>query len=536
MDWLKIRIYLFIVLVAVGLASMGYRYYTEGTPVYLGIDFSGGTRIPVLLERPVDADTMSDIVDNIKKRASSFALTEVKVRALGSDEIAIELPTSSEEYVSRVEEILSSKGVFMAIVDGKIAVTGEDLYESSINDATESARMSKPGAGPGLWGVGFTVTQKGAEKMAATMNNKANYPVYMFLDRPSNSVILVPRSALLENVPALQTEFEKRGTIGDTGEQMLLNVLITTMKLEKDDVPVYILEDTNSYALITPTNNQTKVLVPDNVSPDVVSNLESRGFSVVRRPYSDFVPSYMPNEIHGVVADEWAVAGLMNAPGVSPDLSIGVATGNSYYVSGVVDAQTNTLAVQKAQEQKQRIMSILKGGALPVQITLGSRTIVPAPLGGKFLEYSVLGILLAIISISLFIGLRYRSPKVIIGLLLASLGEVIILVSFIGSFSIDLGAMAGIIAAIGISVDSEVVITDEMLSKSGNIKDRIKRAFEIVMTTGAISVITMIPLIFSGLTEIIGFATSTMLGTLIGMFISRYAYAEYIKRFVLQED
>ena len=528
----NIRVYVFAIFVLLAVLSMGYRFYTNGSPVFLGIDFAGGTRIPILLERPVDSATMEQIVDTIKKRASSYALTEARVRALGSDELVVELPSSNEEYVSKVEEILSSKGVFIGVIDGTIAVSGDEIYQGTIHDTTAQEAPERRGSGPGFWSVGFSVTEKGKSMMANAAFGKPNYPVYMFLDRPTNAVILIPKDAMWKNVDELKEKFGgKPVTLSD---DTLLNALRDAMKLEGDDIPVYILEDNSSYQNIKPLNNKTVVLVPDTVSDDIVENLKNKGFKVEKKPYNDFIPNYEVNSALTFVADEWPIAGLMNAPGISPDMTHGTA-GYSYTINGEEKGGSIAESVELAKQEKKKIMSILKGGALPVQISLGNRTIIPAPLGGKFLEMSLFGALGVILAIAVFVGIRYKKPKVIIGLLLTSLGEVLILVSIIGAFSIDLGAMAGIIAAIGTSVDSEVVITDELLSKKGNIKDRVDRAFQIVMTTGGIAVITMLPLLFSGLTEIIGFAISTMTGTLIGMFISRHAYAYYVRKVVLKE-
>jgi preprotein translocase subunit SecF len=45
------------------------RHGTDGS-VYGGIDFNGGTRIPVILEEPVDQTTMNELVQTIKKRVA----------------------------------------------------------------------------------------------------------------------------------------------------------------------------------------------------------------------------------------------------------------------------------------------------------------------------------------------------------------------------------------------------------------------------------------------------------------------------------
>jgi len=532
MEWTKIRVYIFVVFVLLSISSMGYRYIAENKPVYLGIDFAGGTRIPILLEKPVDSDTMEQIVETIKKRTSAYALTEVKVRSLGSDEIVVELPTSKEEYILKVEELLSSRGVFKAVIDGQVALLGDEIYQGTITDETANIRQME-GGGAGFWAVGFSVTSKGADMMKDAVLGKPNYAVYMFLDRPSNAVILIPQEALTQNIDELKSRTKNAPVT--INNELLLDTLRDSMKLEGDDIDVYILEDKETYDSLVSKDNSTKMIVPDTIDTGLENDLRSRGFRIVKFGYQDFVPSYMPNLVKGFVADQWAVAGLMNAPGIDERMTYG-AVGYTYTIRGEEKGDNIAEASEMAYQQKKKIMSILKGGALPVQISLGSKTIIPAPLGGRFLEMSVLGAVTAIFVISLFVGFRYRQPKVILGILLAGLGEVIILVGIIGSFSIDLGAMAGILAAIGISVDSEVVITDELLSKTGTLKDRINRAFQIVMTTGGISVVTMMPLLFSGLTEIVGFAISTMTGTLIGMLISRHAYVEYLKKVVLKQE
>ena len=62
--------------------------------VKFGIDFSGGVRLPVLLEQPVDTATMDQMVNTIQTRAAAFGLTEVDVTPIGDSEIYVELPAA----------------------------------------------------------------------------------------------------------------------------------------------------------------------------------------------------------------------------------------------------------------------------------------------------------------------------------------------------------------------------------------------------------------------------------------------------------
>ena len=171
-----------------------------------------------------------------------------------------------------------------------------------------------------------------------------------------------------------------------------------------------------------------------------------------------------------------------------------------------------------------------------MQISLGSETRIPAPLGEKFLQWSIIGALAALGAVALVIAIRYWNLKLLLPILFICFAEVTILIAVVGAFTIDLGAFAGIIAAIGVSVDAQIVITDELLKKDGApASKKLERAFAIVVSTATIAIIAMLPLLlFSGLPEVVGFATSTILGSLLGVLISRPAYAAFVENVVIE--
>jgi preprotein translocase subunit SecD len=123
-------------------------------------------------------------------------------------------------------------------------------------------------------------------------------------------------------------------------------------------------------------------------------------------------------------------------------------------------------------------------------------------------------------------------------IVLISVGELIILISILGSFTIDLAAMAGIIAAIGVGVDAQIVITDEILKKDDEhhtTSEKVDMAFGIIRTNAIVAICSMIPLLFSGLVEVIGFAISTILGALLGYLLTRPSYAAIVEKVLIAE-
>lgn len=475
--------------------------------IKFGIDFSGGTRIPVILETSANEETMSEMLRIIKSRASVLGLTEAKVRAIGSSQIDVEIPGMDEALIKNIEDVLNHQGVFEGIVDGKIALNGNDILPGTIYSMPTS---NLKGAD---WGVGFSVTKAGADSFAQTVKGKADYPLYMFLDRPNNASIFISN----EDLKAGKTISDKEA----------LEIANKALKLNGKDISLYILDnfDFNISA------NGTRGLISKNLDNETKARIKSLGFNLTEIENISPVIRISSALAKGAIIEEWNAIGLLSAPYLSADVTGGLPS-YSYSISGSAQGIGNTRALT-AQTEVKKIVSILKGGSLPVGISLGSRISIPAPLGQQFLQLSIFGILAAILAISLFVSLRYHQLKIILPILGVSIAELIILVSLLGSFTIDLAAMAGILAAIGVGVDAQIVITDELMKKTGRKnEEKLNHAFSIITTNVVVAVVAMVPILFSAMTEIIGFALSTIIGSLLGFMLSRPVYALLVERII----
>lgn len=519
-----IRLSALVLLVLLSLLSI----YLNG--LNFGIDFVGGTRIPVMLDQSVDSSSMNEFVQTIKGRVNVLGLSEVKVRAIGDNQIYVELPSNDEATISSIEKILSQQGVYQGIVDGRVAVSGDRIFRTSIRPLSSSdlAQSSKGGIAPD-WGVAFSVDRAGAEQFAEAAKGKADYPIYMFLDRPSDAAMFFERAALRNATPQ------------DSGEKEVLRSVKDAFKLEgSNEIEVYVLEDLPANA--TPRTNRTKAFIAKNASQSYKDVLRQRGFAVVEMDDAKMRPEFVRIGTGVLILNRFEAAGLLSAPTLSPGITTGVPSYN-YLITGSVSGTTAAEKAKEAQERVKGIESILKGGALPVQISLGSRTSVPASLGSEFLRLSMITISASLLVISVFIGLRYRNLRATLPIVLISLAEFTILMSILGSFTIDLAAMAGIIAAIGVGVDAQIVITDELLKKDEHhtTQERMDFAFSIIKTNILVAIFSMVPLLFSRmlsgllLVEIIGFAESTILGAILGYLLTRPAYAAIVEQVLATE-
>ncbi len=473
-----------------------------------GIDFDGGVRIPILLERPVDVQTMSQLVEIIKSRANFLGLGEVRVRAIGDSAIHLELPRASSDVVERIEQTLTQQGVFTAIANGTVALRGEDIYRDSIRPINDPTRD---------WAVEFRLTTSGAQAFAEAVKGKANEPLYMFIDRPEDTDIFVTLEDLRQNAPP------------DMADARIREAAEDALALDGNPIRLYVIGE--SGANYTPRTNASKALIAKNASEEFKGMLRERGF-VLRELGDEAVrPTY--NIGQALSVDQWEAVGLLSSPVLSPDVTQGGVNYLGYSIGGSVPASVDQQSrLLQAQEEVRRIETILKGGAFPVQISIGSKNEIPATLGNESLRMSLIGIVLALIVVSALIATRYRSPRIIIPMIIISFAELTILLSIVGSVAIDLAAIAGIIASIGVSVDAQIVITDEILKRTRDkIQESIEAAFSIIKMNVVVAIFAMLPLLFSGIVELIPFALSTILGALLGFLISRPSYAviaEYI--------
>jgi len=214
---------------------------------------------------------------------------------------------------------------------------------------------------------------------------------------------------------------------------------------------------------------------------------------------------------------------------LSPDLAIKMKEKPQYGLR----AETG-LGDEGLKEAKELIIH-LKAGVLPVNVNIIGSGEIPAYLGAQFKEGAAIAGLFALILVTIVVFLRYREKKIVLPMFFALLSEVILILGFAAAigWQMDLPSIAGIIAVIGTGVDQLVIITDEVLSGGRSSKTmyrkRISFAFGIIFVSAATTIVAMLALGLMALGTLKGFAIVTIVGLLIGIFITRPAYARILE-------
>ena len=192
------------------------------------------------------------------------------------------------------------------------------------------------------------------------------------------------------------------------------------------------------------------------------------------------------------------------------------------------------------QSDAQEIATNLEAGALPAKLDLNEPQTftLEGALADQFKVNALITAIVAVLAVSFTVYVRYRSVTVAAPMVVTALSEVVLLLGFasIVGLPLDLSHIAGFIAVIGTGVDDLIIIADEVMAEQVNsqrvFQSRFRKAFWVIGAAAATTIIAMSPLAFLSLGDLRGFAIITILGVLIGVFVTRPAYGDILRALV----
>ncbi|MGC8478917.1 MAG: hypothetical protein ACP5NE_03255 [Candidatus Micrarchaeia archaeon] len=521
-SYLKDRKIIVLILIFIALASLDAYVQIYKGGLHFGIEFVGGTQITITLEHGVNATEMSSIISTLAQRVSTFGLRQVTVEGIGNSTIYVIVPSSNSSDINQTVSIIESQGNFQGVVNGREAINGSGILKGSIGQVPPQMANNTVS-----WTVTFFITDAAAKMFSKAVFGQGNKPLYMFLDRPSSAIMLLNGSELGNTSLALSPSQE-------------LAIMQSTLALGNRTIPVIAVYNTNSSisgaeaVLKKDAGIYKEVIAESNLNRSLLEFAKSYNYTLKLESRANMTPQFT-SSLNGTIIQSWQAVGLLSAPILNPSITNG-SLGSSYEISGVAPSKLpKSQQIAYAKTETKTIASILSGGALPVSIIVSSHEQIPPTLAKHSLRTSAIILTVAVVAIAIFITLRYRKAFLILPILITTLMELFIIVSIIGLIgTIDLSAVAGMIAVVGTGVDAQIIITDEVLARKGvqaTAKMLLGNAFYIVWADALLLVIAMLPLFFStSLVEVIGFSESTIIGALLGVLITRPAYGAIIER------
>ena len=198
-------------------------------------------------------------------------------------------------------------------------------------------------------------------------------------------------------------------------------------------------------------------------------------------------------------------------------------------ISGGADSSS------EASKEMAKLQSILRSGALPTTVEIVQLDAVSPTLGAGFLKNAAVAAIVALLGVIVVVSMRYRRPRLVLPMMLISISEIIIVIgiSVLIKWTIDLAAIAGIIASVGTGISDQIIILDRTLRKEEEyeetLHEKIKKAFFVVFGSAGTIIAAMLPLMFTGFGILRGFALITIIGVLVGVLITRPAFGAIVE-------
>ncbi|MDI2132716.1 protein translocase subunit SecD [Yinghuangia seranimata] len=569
------RALVFITVVIAALYAI--MFATGDTTPRLGIDLAGGTSVTLkakpdqgVAKNAVNADNMNTAVSIIRDRVNAFGVSEAEVQTQGSDHIVINIPKGKGEKEAAAQVGQTAKLYFRPVLAAdRQPVTQPQPQTTPPASPTPSAAPSNPAQGqaaastpPATTPASASSSATGTAKPTATGSSTAKATATASTtSKPQGRVIpnlkdaTTPPPTPTANPPGspapdiTQQPFDMTQNPGaannGTGQQ---NADLSAFGVTPELQAQYNALDCSDPAK-RGTGQQTNPTLPT--------------VACERKPQDGTIEKYIlgPAAIDGTdlssskatlppqgQAGGWEVALKFDGKGTGKFTNITKALSSSQYptnrfaveLDGVVQVAPTVnqelpggeavITGQFSQKEAKGLANVLKFGALPLSFEQSEVSTVSAALGSDQLKGGLIAgaiglFLVALYSIMYYRGLGFVS-LISLGISALLTYAIMCLLGRGIGFALNLPAICGAIAAIGITADSFIVyferIRDE-IREGKSLQPAVARAWprarRTILVSDAVSFLAAAILYWVSVGKVKGFAFTLGLTTLLDIVV-----------------
>lgn len=446
-EWRVILLILFLAGAVVGLQpnyvqteSGDYTIALSGLEDNKGVDFSGGSKILLTVQSNNTSESLADEIANVLRiRVSEMGLAGSSINTINIDGDNKVRVIVTEQNQSRVRGLISQQGQFEArmpllVSDERNITIGDEFKFERVNSSLRVGRYTESG-----------------------------------LEYFDNNL-----------------QEGKRLDIGPT------DVIYTnnTAQYAHLDVVVYSGQDVEdvitSESVVRGSPGSYEATFPIVISQESAERMKG-----VAQNYPPGAQSLTRVDGRQAELSFYVDGGLRTSLSVASSFQ----TGNPVRqpsINSVGETQS------EARQEMRELQAILQSGRLPAPVKVDSISTLTSELGSDFMSASILSIMGSLVAVGFLVYARYRNAKLVLPIVITGASEVLILLGmwFSSVATLSLSAIAGIIAAVGTGVDDQIIITDQHDKKT--VKDwtqRMKTAFFVIFTSAASTIGAMTPIL-----------------------------------------
>lgn len=206
-------------------------------------------------------------------------------------------------------------------------------------------------------------------------------------------------------------------------------------------------------------------------------------------------------------------------------------------VNTVIEGGRSQITGRFSVEEAKDLANVLKSGKMVARVNIVSESVIGPSLGQQAIQSGFMSFIVALVLLMIFMVAVYGfGPGMVVNFCLCC--NLFFTMGILASFQavLTLSGIAGIVLALGMAVDANVLIferTKEELRAGKNLKsavaDGYKNAFSAIFDSNLTSIITGLILLIYGTGPIKGFATTLIIGILCSFFT-----AVFISRLIIE--
>ena len=191
----------------------------------------------------------------------------------------------------------------------------------------------------------------------------------------------------------------------------------------------------------------------------------------------------------------------------------------------IVDGKAQISGGFMTYEEVQSLATMLRGGALPVDLTIVEKQVTGPQLGADSVAKSINAAIIGIVALAVFMIALYRVPGIIAVFALLLYSVIVIGMNVAIGTTITLPVVAAFLLSVGMAVDANVIIFERIKEemRAGKtlrvaVDSGFKKAFTTIFDSNITTLLAAAILIAFGTGAVRGFAVTLSIGILASMF------------------
>ncbi|MGD0794116.1 MAG: protein translocase subunit SecD [Dehalococcoidales bacterium] len=450
----------------------------------LGLDLVGGVELTYKANFSDNVSTseqsaaMNRVLLTVTKRIDTFGIVQPVVQRVGSNEIDVQLPGFTDKVAA--QKLVEQTGFLEFRVVEKNSA-GNVVYLSNYLSANATDF--------------FDTKETGNRIFVGPEDSSGTSPAVTFLTKDTTGLHFTDPNGNPITTANLTKYSSSPSWIAARGD-------------DGTSLTGALLSDAQPNLSNSTTGSQPVVNIKWNSEGEVIFNQMA---ARIYDPQGDQGPPNLAHDL-GIFLD----SNLLSAPKVN----------NSSYANGAAVIQGN-FTMKSATE----LANLLKSGALPVKLTFLNSYDVSATLGALFSKMVVKAGIIGVLLVMAFMIAYYRLPGLLASLALIFYGSLCLTVFKLLPVTLDLGALGGFIASLGMAVDANVLIFERMREEfrtgrtlGAAIDAGFHRAWSAIRDSNLTTILACVILYWLGTTSAIassavkGFSLTLAIGVLLSMF------------------